>query len=248
MDQNPGYFVEGGSGRALRLMRTFTYSADRMHPAPVRQRFAAYLAASPGGIDAHPDSDEQVRLFYLIHGFVAVHPDFLPAYSALLESAFVDEFPGMREELVERAAEEALALISGRDGTFPERMQYSAGENAELFSVLHEAAMLWWQYSAAEADRGDLLNEVPYGVDDAVIRGEDREDAMHLLENLLFADPSDPLEVRYPLLAMLEGMELSEFVRRFPWTPETGYPADAPQWFKEHARNYATHFPPEVVR
>jgi|GEM_PF-2662275 len=229
-------------------MRPYIYEAERAHPEPLRRRFAAYLAAAEGRIDGPVDPEEQVRLFYLVHGFLGVHPEFLPAYAAVLDSAFVDEFPGMREELVERAAEEVLALVADRNGAFPEHMPYDAGDNAMLFGFLHEAALLWWQFSAVEADGGDLMGEGAFGVDEAVQRSEDREDALHLLENLLFADVSDPLEVRFALLAMLEGMELQAFVRRFPWTEDAGYPAAAAAWFRERAGAYRSRFPKEVLR
>jgi hypothetical protein len=228
-------------------MRSYVYLAERAHPEPLRARFGDYLSGATDGIDAHKDPDEQVRLFYLVHGFVAVHPEFLPAYSVLLDSAFVDEFPGMREELVERAAEEVLALISDRNGTFPASMPYDAGDNSMLFSHLHEASLLWWQYSTSEAGSKDVMSEFPLEVEDVVGRSEDREDAINLLENLLFADPSDPLDVRFPLLALLEGMGLSEFVRRFPWTADAGYPAGVEPWFQEHALAHRSRFPKEVL-
>lgn len=229
-------------------MRPYVYEADRAHPEPLQRRFNAYLADSDGGIDHHADPEEQVRLFYLVHGFLAVHPEFLPGYAVLLDSAFVDEFPGMREELVERAAEEVLALISDRSGAFPGSMPYASGDNAVLFGYLHEAALLWWQFSAVEADGGDMMGEGVFGVDEVVGRSEDREDALNLLENMLFADVSDPLEVRFPLLAMLEGMELQAFVRRFPWNEESGYPAEAAAWFRERAGAHRSRFPKEVLR
>ena len=229
-------------------MRSFIYDPARFHSAPLRRRFETYLEGAPEGIDSHPDPEEQVRLFYLVQGLLAVHPDFFPGYIALLDCKLVDEFPGMREELIERAAEELLALLVGQGEEFPESVPYAAGSNRVVYSLLYEAGMLWWQYSSAEADLGELMEAGIPEVDQALDRAADREDALHLFENLLFADDSDPLDLRFPLLAMLEDMDLSAFVRRFPWTVEGGYPAEAHAWFASTAGAYRNRFPNSVLR
>jgi hypothetical protein len=230
------------------VMGRFVYDPIRVHAAPLRKRFETYLEAAPEGIDSHPDPESQVRLFYLVHGLVAVHPDFFPGYAALLDSKLVDEFPGMREGLIEQAAEELLDHLVGSSEEFPESMPYASGSNRVVYGLLYEAGMLWWQYSSAEAELGELMEVGVPEVDQALNRAADREDALHLFENLLFADDSDPLDLRFPLLAMLEDMDLSDFVRRFPWTEEAGYPAEAHAWFATTSETYRNRFPKAVLR
>ncbi|MCB0738923.1 MAG: hypothetical protein KDC92_15550 [Bacteroidetes bacterium] len=152
---------------------------------------------------------------------IALEPDYLDPYLLLYK---VNMFEGKlldADQILDNAYQKSLHLIIDAKGHWPDLMEWGWQENRPIIRTLMQKAENLWI---------DAL-EVP-GLE---------EEAQEIYGHLLRVNPGDNTAARYPLLALLKGMDYGEYESGFLVRDEEMglvFSEDCETWFAKESKKY----------
>lgn len=119
------------------------------------------------------------------------------------------------EEIITQGYSKALDLILDKTGNWPLKLEWGWLENRHIIRLLINVGITLW-------------------------KKEKREEALELFEKLLKSNPNDNGGVRYFILALLEGMSLNIFNKKFD---KNGFwDTTIVEWFNEKVNTHQEYF------
>ncbi len=119
------------------------------------------------------------------------------------------------EEIITQGYSKALDLILDKTGNWPLKLEWGWLENRHIIRLLINVGITLW-------------------------KKEKHEEALELFEKLLKSNPNDNGGVRYFILAILEGMSLNIFNKKFD---KDGYwDTTIVEWFNEKVNTHKEYF------
>lgn len=162
-------------------------------------------------IDKYPSEDVEKSM----KNFIKKDPSFLDPYLILFELYQGQENLEQAEDILERAYEVAIGIITDKNGNWPNQMLWGHLENRHIIRTLLNKALNLW------------------------IKGED-ESALDLLRKLLHSNPNDNIGARNYILAILLGMEFVEFEKQMQ--SDYGYDGRKMMEFEEKMKDFPDEF------
>ncbi|MFO7968055.1 MAG: hypothetical protein R6U44_10705 [Archaeoglobaceae archaeon] len=150
-----------------------------------------------------------------IWGLIEKDPDFLDPYILLYDILKEEENPQQAEELLDNAYERAVALITDKNGNWPDILEWMHLENRHIIRTILNKAILLWE-------------------------NEDFKNALELFRKLLKTNPGDNVGARHYILAIRMGMTFDEFEDRF----DKGgyYDTELMDWFEDNYKDFPDEF------
>lgn len=119
------------------------------------------------------------------------------------------------EEIIADGYNKALDLVLDKNGNWPEKLEWGWLENRHIIRLFINVGITLWK------------------------KGK-QEEALELFEKLLKTNPNDNAGVRYFILAILEGMSLTAFNKKFD--KDGFWDSEIDEWFSEKINTHKEYF------
>ncbi len=184
-----------------------------------RDVMEGYYDALEACYDLREESSGDVESLKLlrdkINQLIEKDPDFLDPYILLYEVLREEGNPQRAEKLVDDAYERAIALITDKNGNWPDIMEWAYLENRHIIRTILNKAILLWE-------------------------NNDSEGALELFRKLLKTNPGDNVGARYHILAIKMGMTFDEFEGQF--NKGGYYDMELVDWFEDNYDDFPEEF------
>lgn len=165
-------------------------------------------------VDAFDDTEVEDfvdKLFELIDE----DPFFFDPYLTMVELFEEAELYDESAELMEKAYEIAVQLITAKNGRWPAKLRWGFVENRHIIKTLTTRGVLFW-------------------------KNDRKEEALNLFNRLLRMNPNDNGGNRFLILGIKMGMDFRGFMDRFD---RGGYfDNEINEWFNEHYSRFPAEF------
>ena len=122
---------------------------------------------------------------------ITIEPDYLDPYLLLYRVNMLGGKVLVAGQILDKAYKRSLELITDSEGNWPDLMEWGWQENRPIIRTLMQKAENLWIESLDGPNR--------------------QEEAKEIYSQLLRVNPNDNAGARYPLLALLEGMNYAEY-------------------------------------
>ena len=142
-------------------------------------------------------------------------PDFLDPYLFLYQILEDEGDLNRAEKILNEAYRRAIALITDKDGSWPDVLEWGWLENRHIIrTILNKALSLW--------------------------RNNEIEESLDLFRKLLKTNPNDNIGARFYILAIRMGMSLDDFEDRF--NKGGYYDSEMIDWFDRNYKDFLDEF------
>lgn len=142
-------------------------------------------------------------------------PDFLDSYLLLYEVYQEEEKSKKAEEILDKAYERAIDLITDKNGNWPDYLAWGFTENRHIIrTVMNKAVSSWHE--------------------------EKTDEALDLFRKLLKTNPPDNVGARDYILAIRMGLSFEKYEARF--NKGGYYDSESIRWFEKNAPKYPDEF------
>ena len=142
-------------------------------------------------------------------------PDFLDSYLMLYQILEDEGDFKEAEKVLDEAYRRAITLITDKDGSWPDVLEWGWLENRHIIrTILNKALLLW--------------------------RKEKVEESLDLFRRLLKTNPNDNVGARYYILAIRMNMGFEEFEDRF--NKGGYYDSEMMDWFDRNYKSFPDEF------